>query len=47
MNKHFILLLLSGFTSLCVAQEDGLTKVTPEEAANKMKVPTNDGSVKA
>ena len=38
MNKHFILLLLSGFTSLCVAQEDGLTKVTPEEAANKMKV---------
>ncbi len=38
MNKHFILLLLSGFTSLCLAQEDGLTKVTPEEAANKMKV---------
>lgn len=38
MNKHFILLLLSGFTSLCVAQEDGLTKVTPEEAANNMKV---------
>ncbi len=38
MNKHFILLLLSGFTSLCAAQEDGLTKVTPEEAANKMKV---------
>jgi tetratricopeptide (TPR) repeat protein len=38
MNKHFTLLLLSGFTSLCVAQEDGLTKVTPEEAANKMRV---------
>jgi hypothetical protein len=38
MKKHFTLILLIGFTSLCVAQDDGLTKVTPESAANKVKV---------
>jgi tetratricopeptide (TPR) repeat protein len=38
MKKHFLLLALSCFTTLFYAQDDGLTKVTPEEAANKMKL---------
>jgi hypothetical protein len=38
MKKHFTLILLIGFTSLCFAQDDGLTKVTPESAAYKLKV---------
>lgn len=38
MKKQIILILLIGFTSLCVAQGDGLTKVTSEGASNKMKV---------
>ena len=38
MKKHLILFLFTGLTSFCIAQEDGLTKVTPEGAANKMKV---------
>ena len=38
MKKYFLLLALSGVSTLFYAQDDGLTKVTPEEAANKMKL---------
>lgn len=38
MKKYFLLLALSCFSTLFYAQDDGLTKVTPEEAANKMKL---------
>ncbi|HRG02186.1 MAG TPA: hypothetical protein PKZ75_13795 [Bacteroidia bacterium] len=38
MKKHFLLLALSCLSTFLNAQEDGLTKVTPEEAANKMKL---------
>jgi tetratricopeptide (TPR) repeat protein len=38
MKKYFLLLALSCVSTLFYAQDDGLTKVTPEEAANKMKL---------
>jgi tetratricopeptide (TPR) repeat protein len=38
MKKHFLLIVLTCLTSIFYAQEDGLTKVTPEAAANKIKV---------
>ena len=38
MKKHFLLLVLFSFTTVYYAQDEGLTKVTPESAANKMRV---------
>lgn len=38
MKKHFLLLALTCFSTLYYSQDDGLTKVTPEAAANKMKM---------
>jgi tetratricopeptide (TPR) repeat protein len=38
MKKRLLLLALTCFSASYYAQEDGLTKVTPEAAANKMKI---------
>ena len=38
MKKHLLLVILISLSTFFYAQEDGLTKVTPELAANKMKV---------
>jgi tetratricopeptide (TPR) repeat protein len=38
MKKRFLLLALTCFSASYFAQEDGLTKVTPDAAANKMKL---------
>jgi tetratricopeptide (TPR) repeat protein len=38
MKKHFLLLALTCFSTLYYSQDEGLTKVTPEAAANKMKM---------
>lgn len=38
MKKHFLLIALSCFTSVFYSQEDGLTKVSPDEANAKMKL---------
>ena len=38
MKKHFLLFALTCFSSVYYGQDEGLTKVTTEAAANKMKV---------
>ena len=38
MKKHFLLLALTCVSTFYYAQDEGLTKVSPEVAANKMKM---------